>query len=429
MNDMTKTELVAETSATPANGKRKKLLIAVLGSFAMAAIAYGTYWLTVARYYVSTDDAYVSGNVVQITPQVAGTVVGIRADDTQFVQAGDELVALDRADARVALERGEAQLAETVRQVRKLFANTAQLQAAVAGREVELAKARADLVRREKLASTGAISAENVQHAGDTVRVAEAALTAAREQLAANRALIDQTTVASQPSVVHAAAGVRAAYLDYQRTILPAPVSGFVAKRSVQLGQRVSPGTALMAIVPLNEVWVDANFKESQLKDIRLGQPVRLVADSNGVEYHGTVAGFGAGTGAAFALLPAQNATGNWIKVVQRLPVRIALDPAQLAAHPVAIGLSMEVRVDVHRKNGSQLEPLAGADPEYQTSVFTQQEHAADALIAAIIEQNGGGTGRARPAAHATPSPAPARLWPAGFSSGDSQASPARATP
>jgi membrane fusion protein (multidrug efflux system) len=248
-----------------------------------------------------------------------------------------------------------------------------------------------DLGRRERLASSGAISAEELQHARESVRAAESALAAARDQLAGNRALTDRTTIASQPSVARAAAGVRAAYLDYQRTVLPAPVSGFVAKRSVQLGQRVSPGTPLMAIVPLNDVWVDANFKEGQFKNIRVGQAVRLIADANGFEYRGTVAGFGAGTGSAFALLPAQNATGNWIKVVQRLPVRIALDPAQLAAHPLAIGLSMDVRVDVHQKNGSQLEPVTGADPDYRTAVFARQEHDVDKLIAAIIEQNGGG--------------------------------------
>jgi membrane fusion protein, multidrug efflux system len=391
MNESTKENPAVVPGTATNNGKRKKLLAAVLGAFAVTGLAYGAYWAAVARYYESTDDAYVNGNVVQITPQVAGTVVGIKVDDTQFVRTGDELVELDRADARVALQRGEAQLAQTVRQVRELFADTAQRQAAVNGREAELARAKTDLARRERLAGSGAVSAEDVQHARQAVRVAQSALAAARQQLAGDRALVDHTTVASQPRVARAAAEVRAAYLDYQRTVLPAPVSGFVAKRRVQLGQRVSPGTALMAIVPLDQVWVDANFKEGQLKNIRVGQPVRLTADANGVEYHGTVAGFGAGTGAAFALLPAQNATGNWIKVVQRLPVRIALDPAELEAYPLAIGLSMEVRVDVHDRNGGQLVSAPRADPDYRTAVFAKQEQDVDALIAAIIRHNGGG--------------------------------------
>ncbi len=373
------------------NGRRKKLLGAVLGAFAAAGTGYGAYWATVARYVESTDDAYVAGNVVQVMPQVAGTVVAIMADDTQFVRAGEELVKLDPADARVALQRGEAQLAQTVREVRAMFSDNAKLEAAVAGREVDLARAGSDLERRKRLASTGAISGEELQHARDSVRGAASALAAAREKLAANRALTDRTGVASQPGVERAAAELRAAYLAYRRTALPAPVSGFVAKRAVQLGQRVSPGTPLMAIVPLAQVWVDANFKESQLADIRVGQPVRLVADANGFAYHGKVAGFAAGTGAAFTLLPAQNATGNWIKVVQRLPVRIALDPEELAAHPLAIGLSMEARVDVHRKSGAQLAATVGADPDYRTAVFTQQDDPVDALIARIIERNGGG--------------------------------------
>jgi membrane fusion protein, multidrug efflux system len=393
MNDATRDNpaVAAEAAATNPNGKRKKLLATVIGAFVAAGLAYGAYWAIVARHVESTDDAYVDGNVVQITSQIAGTVIAIHADDTEFVRTGEELVQLDRADAAVALRGREARLAQTVREVRNLFANTAQLKAAVAGREVDLAKVRGDLARREKLANSGAISTEDVQHARDAVRGAESALAAAREQLAANRALTDDTSVAAHPSVEQAAAQVRAAYLEYQRTMLPAPVSGIVAKRSVQLGQRVRPGTPLMAIVPLDEVWVDANFKEGQLKDIRIGQPVRLTADANGVEYYGRVIGFDAGTGAAFALLPAQNATGNWIKVVQRLPVRIALDQKELEAHPLAIGLSMEVEVDVHQKNGAQRVQVADADPTYRTAVFARQERAVDDLIADIIMQNGGG--------------------------------------
>jgi membrane fusion protein, multidrug efflux system len=379
----------AANRSTPPNGKRKKLLLLVAGVFALAGTAYAAYWVAVGRFIQSTDDAYVDGNVVQITPQVAGTVVGIDADDTQFVTAGDALVMLDRIDAKVALERTKANLAETVREVRSVFARTDQLRSEVAVREVDLAKAKADLKRREGLAQSGAVSAEEVQHARDGVRAAESALAAAREELAGHRALVDDTSVASHPKVERAAAAVRAAYLDYRRANIPAPVSGVVAKRSVQLGQRVSPGTPLMAIVPLDQVWVDANFKEVHLKRIRVGQHARVTADANGVEYDGTVVGVGAGTGAAFALLPAQNATGNWIKVVQRLPVRIALDANEVAAHPLAIGLSMEVEIDVH-DTPDPPPAAAAAESGYRTAVFADRERAVDALIAKIIRSNGG---------------------------------------
>jgi membrane fusion protein, multidrug efflux system len=377
-----------ETNSS-ANGKRKSLLSWVVAVFASGVIAYTAYWVTAGRFVESTEDAYVNGNVVQITPQVAGTVVGIHADDTQFVMAGHPLVALDPVDAKVALERTEADLADTVREVRSVFARTDQLRSEVAVRDVDLAKANADLDRREGLAQSGAVSAEEVQHARDSVRGAESALAAAREELAGHRALIDETSVASHPKVAQAAAAVRAAYLDYRRAEIPAPVSGVVAKRSVQLGQRVSPGTPLMAIVPPDEVWVDANFKEVQVKQIRVGQRARVTADANGVEYHGTVVGVAAGTGAAFALLPAQNATGNWIKVVQRLPVRIALDADEVAAHPLALGLSMEVEVDVRDSAG---EPPAApvAKAGYATAVFADRERRVELLIAKIIGANGG---------------------------------------
>ena len=387
----------------PTNGKRKRLLLGVATAFASAAIAYGAYWVVLGRHIESTADAYVDGNVVQITPQVAGTVVEIDADDTQHVTAGQALVELDRVDARVTLDRAKADLAETVREVRGVFARTDQLRSEVAVREVDLAKAKKDLVRRDNLAQSGAVSAEEVQHARDSVRGAESALAAAREQLAGHRALVEETNVASHPKVARAAAALRAAYLDYRRAEIPAPVSGVVAKRSVQLGQRVSPGTPLMAIVPPDEVWVDANFKEGQLQRIRVGQTARVIADANDVEYHGIVVGLGAGTGAAFALLPAQNATGNWIKVVQRLPVRIALDAREVAAHPLAIGLSMQVRVDVRAAaaSGERAQPAAG-DADYRTTVFADPEQAVDTLIADIIRANGGGSVVAQAPATAT---------------------------
>jgi len=386
MNDKDK------TGATPPNGRRRLLVSLVLGLFILAGIGYAVYWTTVLRYVESTDDAYVGGNLVQITSQVAGTVLAIGADDTDYVTAGKTLVELDQADSRVALEQAEAALAKSVRQVRNLIATTASIEANVALRQTELERARADLERRAPLAASGALPAEELQHARDAVALGRAALDAAEQQLAAHKTLIDHTSVASHPEVQSAAARLREAYLAYARTALPAPVSGIVAKRSVQVGQRVSPGAPLMAVIPPDQVWVDANFKEGQLLNLRPGQAVRLNADIYGsaVEFHGRVAGFGAGTGSAFALLPPQNATGNWIKVVQRVPVRIVLDPAELAKHPLRLGLSMQVDVDTHQRAG-ELGPAAlRSAPVYQTKAYDSLGEVAAGRVAAIISANGG---------------------------------------
>ncbi|ABE29406.1 efflux pump membrane family protein [Paraburkholderia xenovorans LB400] len=372
------------------NGKRKRTMTLLVIVILIAALAYGLYYFLVARFHEDTDDAYVSGNVVQITPQVTGTVVAVNADDTQVVKAGDPLIVLDPADARVALEQAEANLAQTVRQVRGLFADDNQYQAQVALRQSDLSRAQDDLKRRLTVAQTGAVSQEEISHARDAVKSAQAAVDAAQQQLESNRALTANTTIANHPNVQAAAAKVRDAYLNHARNVLPAPVTGYVAKRSVQVGQRVSPGTPLMAIVPLHDAWVDANFKEVQLKHMRIGQPVELTADVYGssVPYHGKVVGFSAGTGSAFSLLPAQNATGNWIKVVQRLPVRIALDPQELDKHPLRIGLSMQADVNIKDDTGGQL----GQAPNtaYQTNVFDKYGDEADAEIARIIAENAG---------------------------------------
>jgi len=377
-----------------AGGGRRRALLLVLAAFSLAGAGFAAWWLVSGRYYESTDDAYVGGNLVQITPQVAGTVVAIDADDTDFVKEGQTLVELDKSDSRVALDQAEAQLARTVRSVRNLVATTSELEANVALRRTELEKAQQDLERRRKLQAdvAGALSAEELQHASDEVANAEAKLQVARRQLAAQHALVDRTTIETHPDVRNAAARVREAYLAYARTALPAPVSGFIARRSVQVGQRVSPGATLMTVVPLDELWVDANFKENQLADLRVGQPVKLVADAYGgaVAYHGKVGGFSAGTGGAFALLPAQNATGNWIKVVQRVPVRIALDPAELRQHPLRIGLSMEVEIDTHDRTGDSLAQVPRPAAAYRTRVFASADELADRRVAEIIAANSG---------------------------------------
>ena len=399
MNTQDETTKANDTAKAPSRNSRRWLLLSIAGgAFLLIGAAYTLYWANVLRYSQSTDDAYVNGNVVQITPQISGTVVSIGADDTQFVKAGQPLVRLDQADEKVALDQSEAQLAKTVREVRNLFATSAQLRAAVQMRQSDLAMAQKDLARRERLANSGAISTEELQHARDTARSAEAALLAAQQQLAGNQARVDGTTLENHPDVRNASAAVRNAYLGYSRTVLPAPVSGFIARRAVQLGQRVGPGAALMSVVPLDQVWVDANFKEPQLASMRVGQPVILTADLYGgsFRYHGKVAGFGAGTGSAFALLPAQNATGNWIKIVQRVPVRIALDAHEIAEHPLQIGLSMKVEVSVRDGSGARLPELAHNAPAYSTDVFHSVDEAADARVQEIIAANDSADGVAK---------------------------------
>ena len=380
----------SQSSAPPANGKRRRALLTVLTIAVVAGLAWIAYYLLVARWHQDTDDAYVQGNVVSITPQTLGTVVAINADDGMRVNAGQVLVQLDPNDAKVALEQAQANLASTVRQVRGLYSSVDSAQADIAAREVALAQARADVARRSGLVASGAVSAEELAHAQAQLQVMEAALAGSRGQLARTHALVDATTVASQPQVQAAAAQLRQAYLNAQRTAIVAPVDGFVAKRSVQLGQRVQPGAPLMAIIPLQQVWVDANFKETQLRNLRLGQPVKLTADMYGdaIEFDGKVASLGLGTGSAFALLPAQNASGNWIKIVQRVPVRITLDPKQLQAHPLRLGMSMAVDVGVRDQSLPVLPATAPTRPVLATDAYAKQLHDADAMIEALIAGN-----------------------------------------
>ena len=375
----------------PPKSRRGFLLRALAVVLVLAGIGWGLWYFLEGRWYEETDDAYVNGNVVQITPQVPGSVVTIGADDGNLVHAGDVLVKLDPADADVALQQARANLAGTVRKVRGLYSNVSGAQAEVAVRKVAVDKAQADYNRRRDLAKSGAISAEELSHALDALTSAQSALTTAQQQLQSNKVLVDDTVVASHPDVQTAAARLRAAYLDDVRTSIIAPVDGYVAKRSVQLGQRVAPGTPLMAVVPLHEVWIDANFKETQLSSMRIGQPVEIRADVYGgkVSYKGKVESLGVGTGSAFSLLPAQNATGNWIKIVQRVPVRVFFtDAKQLEEHPLRIGLSTKVEVNLHDQSGALLAKQAPAQPAFTTDVYKQQLAKADGMIAEIIHAN-----------------------------------------
>ncbi len=379
-------------------GKRRAVLFLMLFAFAAVGAVWGAWWQLVGRNFESTDNAYVAGNLVQVTPQVAGTVVSIATDDTDRVKAGQALVRLDAADAQVALDQAEAQLAQAVRESRTFYANNGTLEAGIAVRQSELTRAEDDYARRVLLAERGMIPKETLANAAASVATAQAALAEAREKLASNRALTDRTTVEEHPNVQRAAGRVREAYLALKRVEITAPVGGFVAKRSVQVGQRVAPGAPLMAIVPLDQLWVDANFKEVQLRNMRIGQPVRLIADMYGdrVEFRGSVAGLAAGTGGAFALLPPQNATGNWIKIVQRLPVRIALDAKQLEEYPLRIGLSMHAEVDVHDTGGPQLAAAPRAGAAYSAAAPDAPSGEADARVLAIIAANLGAVPRGK---------------------------------
>jgi len=378
------------TAASALRQRRRVWLVALTVALLVIALLAAGWWLLYARFYQSTDDAYVAGDLVNVMSQVSGTVIAINADETDRVQAGQELVRLDATDARIALDDAEQQLARTVRQTRTVFANRDQLTAVVAQRRAELARAQADLNRRRTLASTGAVSGEELGHAQDALNAARDALTAAQKNLAAGIALVGHTGVAENPDVQAAATQVERAWLALERTSVRAPVTGYVAKRSVQLGERIAPGSPLMAIVPLERLRVDANFKEVQLRRMRIGQPVRVIADLYGrrVTYHGTIEGLGMGTGAAFALLPAQNATGNWVKVVQRVPVRITLDPQQLREHPLRIGLSTTVTVDVRNDSGTQLAATPPREPVLATTTYDIDRESIAARIAQIIRDN-----------------------------------------
>jgi membrane fusion protein (multidrug efflux system) len=385
------TAAAALASKAPPSRARRLGLLALAAVVVLGGLGYGSYWFLDGRYFESTDDGYVNGDVVQVTNEVPGTVLALNVDDTQLVEAGQPLLELDPADAKIAEENTEADLARAVRQVRGLFAQGQELRAQIQQREQAERTADDDLQRRGSLITDGAISAEELSHARDAVTTTRANVAAAREQLSQTVAQIDGTTIANHPQVMAAAAAVRNAALALHRTELTSPVSGVIAKRSVQVGQRVAAGTPLLAVVPLENVWVDANFKEVQLERMRAGQPVTVRTDLYGhqVTYHGHVAGIAAGSGNAFALLPSQNASGNWIKIVQRVPVRILLDPNELKAHPLRIGLSTTVRVDLHNASGPLLSTAVRNVPlPKQTSAG--DDPSVDTLIASIIAENAG---------------------------------------
>ena len=377
-------------TAANGNGKRRAILLAITAVFIIAGLVWLWLWLTVFALREVTDDAYVNGNQVIVSAQIPGSVIGIFADDTQRVDAGQVLIKLDPTDSDLALAKAKSALAQAVRQVRQQTQMAGQFDAAITARRDDLARAQADLKRREPLLTEHAIAPEEVAHARQAVVVAQAALDAALRQAGAAHALVDGNDIAGNPAVLQARAAFREAWVNAHRTAIVAPATGYVAQRSVQIGSRVQPGQPLLTIVPLHDLWVDANFKEVQLRHIRIGQPALVHADQYGgaVTFHGHVAGMAPGTGGAFALLPAQNASGNWIKIVQRVPVRIALDVKELDHHPLRIGLSTSVDVDTHDRNGSVLAQAPIRGVVAQTDVYTSDVAAADAAADAIIKAN-----------------------------------------
>lgn len=384
----------AQSPQQPAQKKktRKKLLILLALLFVLAGIVWGVYWFLVLRHFQETDDAYVAGNQVQVMAQVSGSVNKVWFDDTDFVKKGDVLVSLDKTDAEQAFEKAQTALATSVRQTHQLMINAKQYQASIALQQTALAQAEADLKRREPLGASNLIGREELQHSRDAVATAKAQLDVAVQQYNANQAMILNTSLENQPAVKQAATELRDAWLALQRTDIRSPMDGYVSRRSVQVGAQISTSTPLMAVVPATNLWIDANFKETQLAGVRIGQDATVVADIYGddVVYHGKVVGLDMGTGSAFSLLPAQNATGNWIKVVQRLPVRIELNPDEIAKHPLRIGLSTLVKVDTTNKDGSALATSVRQQAAYSSNALAIDLAPVNQLITEIVRANAG---------------------------------------
>ena len=372
------------------NHQRKRWLVNLSLLFLSLGVIYLIYWTLVGRFYETTDDAYVSGNLVQVMPQISGQVTEILADETDHVVKGQPLIYLDKADAEIALKRAEAQLATTVRQVRNYYHQVDEMQANVALQTATLEKNKADYARRQKLVVNKFISSEDLQHSKIAVDQAAAALQLAKNQLASAISSVSNTDLYHHPRILEAAVQVRNTYLNWRRTIIYAPETGYVAKRNVEVGQQVSPNTILMVIVPLNQIWVNANFKESQLKNMRIGQPVDLISDTYGssVNFAGEIVGLSPGAGNTFDLLPPQNATGNWIKIVQRLPVRISIDKNQLDKHPLQLGLSMTVTVNTHNRHKPILAATTQQKIIYRTENYNVDTQRANQIIAEILKNN-----------------------------------------
>ncbi|MBF1217535.1 MAG: EmrA/EmrK family multidrug efflux transporter periplasmic adaptor subunit [Haemophilus parainfluenzae] len=378
------------TSLNNKSQQRKKGLSIFILLLLLIAIGSAAYWFFFIKGFEETEDAYVSGNQVMVSAQVAGNISKINVDNMDPVQAGDVLLELDDTNAKLSFEQAKSNLANAVRQVSQLNYTVKQLKSAVRANEITLAQAQGNLNRRVQLVKDGAIDKESFQHAKEAVELAKANLTTSQNQLGANQALLLDGPLSEQPQIQSAVSNLKQAWLNLERTKIRSPIKGYVARRNAQVGQAVSVGGALMAVVTTDQMWLDANFKETQLTHMRIGQPVEIHFDLYGKDktFNGKVVGIEMGTGSAFSLLPTQNATGNWIKVVQRVPVRIQLDPQQLAENPLRIGLSATVKVNVSDSQGETLRNQAPSTTLYSTNVLQYDESAVNNLIESIIRDN-----------------------------------------
>lgn len=373
--------------------KKGKVLWIITAIFLAIAIAAFLLWFFVWRFEVTTDDAYVHGNQVIVTPQVAGYIDSISVDDTAVVEQGRVLVKLNKIDPKLGLESAKNTMAETVREVSQMFQNVDSLKADLEAKLAQVKKTGQDYKHRKALVKSGAVSKEEFQHSEAFFVEAFANFLATKHSLKGAQALIENTTIATHPLVERAKDSLREAYVNLSRCKIRAPVSGMVAMKKAQVGEAINPNTPLMMVVPLHQIWVDANFKETQLKKVRIGQAVTLKSDMYGrdVIYHGKVIGIAAATGSVMSVLPPQNATGNWIKIVQRLPVRIQLQEEELERHPLRLGLSMDVKVDIRDTSGKMIPSPPPRGPKYSTDVFDRQESGVELLIQNILEKNGPG--------------------------------------
>ena len=372
--------------------QRKKRMSIAIGIFLLIGLLWALYWFFIARYHEETENAYVAGSMVVVNAQTAGTVEAILAEENQVVKAGDVLVKLSPTDAQVALAQASAQLANATRQIQNVF-NTVSVTRAQMVQANSAVKTAQDAVnRRAALVKTGAVSREEYDQAVNALNQALAAQKTTMEQNKSAGAQVAGTTTQNHPAIEAARAAFRSAYINNKRLAVLAPTDGVIAKRNVQVGQQISQGVPLMSIVAANQLWVEANFKETQLANLRVGQPVELTSDvfGSGVKFKGTVQGIGIGTGSAFSVLPAQNATGNWIKIVQRIPVRIQLDAEELKAHPLRVGMSMIANVNTHQRDGAVLGTVAGSDglSNLTTNVYAQDEEEANREADKIINAN-----------------------------------------
>ena len=379
-----------QTSSNDKSQQRKKGLSIFILLLLLISIGSAAYWYFFIKGFEETEDAYVSGNQVMISAQVAGNISKINVDNMDPVQAGDVLLELDDTNAKLSFEQAKSNLANAVRQVSQLNYTVKQLKSAVRANEITLAQAQGNLNRRVQLVKDGAIDKESFQHAKEAVELAKANLTTSQNQLGANQALLLDGPLSEQPQIQSAVSNLKQAWLNLERTKIRSPIKGYVARRNAQVGQAVSVGGALMAVVTTDQMWLDANFKETQLTHMRIGQPVEIHFDLYGKDktFNGKVVGIEMGTGSAFSLLPTQNATGNWIKVVQRVPVRIQLDPQQLTENPLRIGLSATVKVNVSDSQGETLRNQAPSTTLYSTNVLQYDESAVNNLIESIIRDN-----------------------------------------